>query len=197
MADEEKLNLSDKVKETLGKGAVQKAVVTSGESRNDGSEIAIIQGLGHGDFLRDLWLMINGYEFDYLAGGWKQTSNPIMNPLGIRNYMTSIKIVLRADFSKFNEKEIPAIVYEYWSTNFAQFIAYMEDYNLAFKDLNIVHNGFFTAALIAFKNAEGAGHRNAVRGVLSENVLARLADADGKRKETFFSKLNPLKLFGK
>ena len=104
--------------------------------------------------------------------------------------MAALRTITKADFSNFKEEQINAIVFDVWSTNFAQFQAYQQDFELQNKDINLIHNYFSLVTMIALNNAKGAGHRNVVRGSLSENILSKLSTPE--KTTGFLSKINPL-----
>jgi len=148
----------------------------------EGSEIAIIKGLGHKEHIKEIWMLINGYDYNYYDDKWEKVSEPIMNPEGIRNLMTILNIALRMDFSNIEPEDIPKIVLHFFKNNFPQFIVYEKEFGLNPMNNNIVSTACFFAPYISARNAKGAGHRNAVRGTFSEDVLAKLGTESTEKK---------------
>lgn len=178
-------------KEEIAVGNVIKSLKLNKNSENDGSEIAIIKGLGAEDHLRNIWLRCRGYDYDYLTKKWVQKSGDIMTEEGIRNLMLILEIALRMDFSNMDEKEIPKIILDFYKNNFSQFAVYHEDFKLNLKNINVIHTACFTAPYIAARNAKNAGHRNVVRGTLSENVFLK-SMASEQQKSGFLDRLRSL-----
>ena len=169
---------SELVKKQVASDALKGQQFTLLKNREDHNDIAIIKGLGADEYIKEIWLQANGYEFNYLLSRWEKKSTPIMNEEGIRNLMMVLNLALRMDFSNMDENDIPKLTIEFHKTNFAQFVIYQKEFNLHSKDFNIINIACWIPFYIAARNAKGAGHRNAVRGVLSEDILAKMAQPD-------------------
>lgn len=182
----------DIAKEEIAVGNVIKSLRLNKQNQDDGSEIAIIKGLGAEEHLRNIWLRCRGYDYDWFSKKWVKKTKEIMDEEGIRNFMLVLDIILRMDFSNMDEKDIPRIVYDFYKTNFSQFAIYHEDFKLNLKNINVVHTGCFIAPYIAARNAKNAGHRNTVRGTLSENVFLRSMTSE-QNKKSFLDRVNPFR----
>ena len=112
---------------------------------------------------------------------WVKVRTPIMNDLGIGNLMTTLQGVGDiVNFSYYNEKDIPKLASMYFSKNYPQYIIYSKDFDLHPRDFNIIHSIISFWCLSVLNNAKNAGHRNVVRGTLSEGILMK-ALGDGQK----------------
>lgn len=157
------------------------------------AEIGIIEGLGAKKYAKELYLQLKGYTYNFLTEKWEKgaDTNPVMNEEGIRNIMAVINMALRMDFSNIEEDDIPRLTLEFYKSNFPQFSIYYEEWGLDLKNINIIHTACWLPFYIAARNAKGSGHRNAVRGTLSEQVLAKMAAGDNEKKG-FFEKVKSM-----
>lgn len=180
--------VKDIAKEEMAVGNVIKSLQLAKNKEGDNSELAVIKGLGADNHLREIWLRCQGYDYDFLTKRWIKRTEPIMNDEGIRNFLTILTMVLRMDFSNMNEDDIPRIISEFFSTNFTQFAVYHENFDLELKNINIIKTGCFMTSYIAARNAKNAGHRNVVRGTLSEQVFLKSMEG-GDKKGSFLDKI--------
>lgn len=154
---------------------------------DSGAELAIIKGLGYKEYLKEIWMQVNGYDFDYMLDKWVKKTDPLMNEAGIRNLMSVLNLALRMDFSNIKEDDIPKLTMHFFRTNFPQFVVYNKEFGLDSKNVNIISTACWLTFYIAARNAKGAGHRNTIRGTLSEQFLGKIAEP--QQKEGFFKRL--------
>ena len=84
----------------------------------------------------------------------------------------------------YDKKQIPRIVDFYFTNAYTELVVYAEKFGLEEHRKKEVLNILFSFYLSALNSAKNAGHRNTIRGVLSENVMARaLAGGDGEKKK--------------
>lgn len=166
--------------------------------KDESSEIAVIKGLSSAGYLQIIEWRLRGYRYDYILNQWILFRDPVMNSWGIGNIMLTLQGV--SDdiyFSNFDDKEIPRLAYHCYANNLPTFLLYAKDFGLREKDFNLVDTILFNFILSAFKNAKNAGHRNVVRGTLSENVflksLASGSEAQGKKGGVMSFLKNPFR----
>lgn len=152
------------------------------------NEVSIIKGLSAENQLQTIYLRLKGYNFDSLLGQWKKTRKPIMNELGIGNFMATLQgISDNVNFSNFDDKLVLKLSLLFFSDNYPHFTTYFKEFELDEKDFNIIKTILQFWALSVLSNAKGAGHRNVVRGTLSEGILARaLGGGEVKEKKGLF-----------
>lgn len=139
-----------------------------------GKEVAIVKAIGAERYLQLCQLRLCGYWYNYIAQKWEIYRPPIMNVIGIGNFMTALQTMAEnIYYSNFDEKEIPRLAYFYYQMHMPHFLIYKEEFGLEDRDSNTVESMIFFFALGALKNAKNAGHRNVVRGTLSEQVYMR------------------------
>lgn len=196
------VSLVDRTKNYLKEQAVSSGVnrsvyIPKEVPQNESNEVAIIKGLSAEEYLRNIWFQLNGYEYDYLYKVWEKYTDPIMNKEGIRNLMLILRIVTRVDFSNVQEADIPKMTFKFFKDNLSHFFVYHEDFGLDLKNINIVETAILNVMWISLRNAKNAGHRNVVRGTLSESVFLRAlgknddgSNAEGQKKGFFGSLRN-------
>lgn len=183
MDNNDSSNLPELVKQYVAAGSLKKSINLM--PGNDKDEIAIIKGIGSQIHLKDLWYRLNGYDYNYQLGKYEKKTDAIMNEEGIRNLMMILTMALRMDFSHIDEKDTPKLTMKFFKDNYPHFSVFADDFGLSSKNKNIVLTACWLPFFIAARNAKGAGHRNTVRGVFSEETLAKLA---APKKEGFFDK---------
>lgn len=161
--------------------------VEIGDGNN--SEVAIIRGLGVDDYIKEAYLQLKGYSYNYLTGKWELLRAPLMNSDGIGNMINFLHSTQKLDFSNFDEKRIPHYIYHEYEEQVTHFIMYAKEFELKDFDLNIIKALIFNRLMSAFFNAKNAGHRNTVRGTLSENVFARALQGDQNKKKGFLTSI--------
>lgn len=185
MTDQTQEDVNKLARATAATQAIKNTVVTSrGENyqSQDNTEIGIIKGLSPERLSAKIELRLKGYIFDNLLKRWILFRKPIMNDLGVGNFMTCLQSIdENVAFSYYNEKDIPRLVYHAFSQNYPTYIIYAKDFDLDPKDFNIIETVLFHYILSVYMAARHGGHRNAVRGTLSENVMAKLFEG-GKEK---------------
>jgi len=148
------------------------------EEKHETAEVGIIRGLDVKDYLTEIFLRLNGWDYDIINEVWfcPENPTPIMNELGIKNFMETLHAVGSkvTTMSNFDQNEINIRVEKFVKRNLAHFIAWADTFNLKEENFNVIENYLFTMADGAYRKARGAGDRNTVRGIYSENVLARM-----------------------
>lgn len=155
------------------------------------NQVSIIKGLSAENDLLKIELRFRGYTYSFFKKQWVKVRKPVMNDYGLGNFMSCLQAVGDlTNFSNYNEKDIPKLVMLFVSTNYPTFRIYADEFELDPKDFNIVFTTLYSYSLSVYRNAKGAGHRNTVRGVLSEDVLNKAlgnSEGDGKKKKGLFS----------
>jgi hypothetical protein len=155
------------------------------------NQINIIKGLSTENDLVKIELRLRGYSYSYFRAKWVQVRKPIMNDFGIGNFMACLQALGDlANFSNYNEKDIPKFVILFFEDNYPTFIIYANEFELNEKDFNVVNSILKFYALSVLTNAKNAGHRNVVRGTLSENLLQRaFGSGESEKKQSFMDKI--------
>ena len=155
------------------------------------NQASIIKGLSSHNLLERIELRAHGYKYSVLKKEWIKATEPLMNELGINKLMIFLEAVGElATFSNYDKKQIPRIVDFYFTNAYTEFIVYSTEFELKEYRKKEVLNILFSFYLSALNSAKNAGHRNTIRGVLSENVMARaLAGGEdtSKKKKGMFS----------
>jgi hypothetical protein len=113
-----------------------------------------------------------------------------MNDYGIGNFMATLQgIGDIVNFSYYEKQDIPKLALLFFGDNYPAFIVYSKEFELNPKDFNIIKTILQFWCLSVLNNAKNAGHRNVVRGTLSEGILARALGTgqEEKKKKGFFS----------
>lgn len=150
--------------------------------------VSIIRGLSTENDLIKIELRLRGYTYNIFKKVWVRNRKPIMNELGVGNFIAVLQgIGDVVNFSHYLERDVPKLAVMFFEDNFPQFIVYADDFGLSPKDFNVVKTILKFWTLSVLNNAKGAGHRNVVRGTLSEGILARaLAPAQEEKKKGGF-----------
>jgi hypothetical protein len=155
------------------------------------NQVSIIKGLSIDNDLMKIELRLRGYKYDMFKNCWIQVRRPVMNELGIGNFIAVLQGVGDiVNFSYYNEKDIPKFAFSFFSDNFPQFLIYHKEFDLKPEDFNIIKTILKFWALSVLNNSKNAGHRNVVRGTLSEGILARALgnnSPEEKKKGGLFS----------
>lgn len=186
MSDEQPDEVNKLARATLASQTLKQTVTPRSEpnSMQESSEIGIIRGLSPERLLVKIELRLMGFRYDNLLRKWVNYRTPIMNEEGIGNFMNCLQVIEdNVAFSFYNEKDIPRYVYLAFLQNYPTYITYAEQFDLDYKDYNIIETLLFHFILSVYMAARHGGHRNAVRGTLSENVMAKLFEgkSDGKQ----------------
>lgn len=183
MADEDEVNKLTRA--TAATQIMKNAVTPRNDSgQADISEIGIIRGLSPERLITKIELRLRGYVYNSLNRTWEEKRRPIMNNEGIGNFLACIQVIEdNVAFSFYHEKDIPRYVYYAFSQNYPTFIVYAKDFELDYKDYNIIETILFHFILSVYMAARHGGHRNAVRGTLSENVMAKLFENGGGQRK--------------
>jgi hypothetical protein len=158
--------------------------------------VSIIRGLSTENDLIKIELRLRGYTYNVFKKVWVRNRRPIMNELGVGNFIATLQgIGDVVNFSHYLERDVPKLALMFFEDNFPQFLVYAEDFELSPKDFNVIKTILKFWTLSVLNNAKGAGHRNVVRGTLSEGILAKaLAPAQEENKKGgFFSFLKRTK----
>ena len=154
------------------------------------NQASIIKGLSTHNQLDRIELRAHGYKYSPLKKQWEQVTEPLMNELGINKLMIFLEAVGDlGTFSNYDKKQIPRIVDFYFTNAYTEFIVYSTEFGLKEHRKKEVLNILFGFYLSALNSAKNAGHRNTIRGVLSENVMARAlaGGEESKKKKGLFS----------
>jgi len=183
MVIQEETNLAKKV---IERNLVAPQVDTQEEYYN---QVSIIKGLSVENDLIKIELRLRGYSYSFFKKQWIKVRRPVMNDYGLGNIMATLQALGdNANFSNYTEKMIPNLVMLFVNTNYPTFKVYAEEFDLDPKDFNIVFTVLYSFSLSVYLNAKNAGHRNTVRGVLSEDVLNRaLGNQEKPKKKGIFS----------
>jgi hypothetical protein len=173
-------------KEDIATAVVQKSLVIpqTESSEEMTQQVNIIKGLSTDNDLAKIELRLRGWSYSFFSKAWIQTRKPIMNNLGIGNFMASLQALGDlANFSYYEKNDIPKLAVLFFSDNYPTFILYSQEFELDPKDFNIINSILKFYALNVFNNAKNAGHRNVVRGTLSENLLQRAMGGGEQQKK--------------
>jgi len=113
-----------------------------------------------------------------------------MNDVGIGNYMSVLQgIGDIVNFSYYESKDIPRLALMFFSDNYPNYLVYAKEFELDPKDFNVIKTTLQFWSLSVLNNAKNAGHRNVVRGTLSEGILAKALGTSEpeKQKKGLFS----------
>jgi len=164
-------NENNLAQEVVKRNLVVPTVDTEQETYN---QVSIIRGLSIENDLLKVELRLRGYTYSVFKKAWIKSRKPVMNDLGIGNFIAVLQGVGDVvNFSYYNEKDIPKLALMFFSDNYPQFLIYSDEFELSPKDFNIVKTILQFWCLSVLNNAKNAGHRNVVRGTLSEGILAR------------------------
>jgi len=149
------------------------------------NQVSIIRGLSTENDLTKIELRLRGFTYSYFKKSWIKSRKPLMNDIGIGNFMASLQgIGDIVNFSYYESKDIPKLALMYFSDNYPNFLIYSKDFELSPKDFNVIKTILQFWSLSVLNNAKNAGHRNVVRGTLSEGILARaLGTSEEKSKK--------------
>jgi hypothetical protein len=146
------------------------------QNEQESSEIGIIKGL-----------QIADAEIDYLVNRlsgkakndddeWVVVCRPIMNPEGLNNLRQTLSAISHKIITMgFMDKEQINVIFKfYYNKNVAHFQTYSEDFGLNEYNYNVVENWLFSMIFGSLSKARGAGDRNVIRGVYSEDTVAKM-----------------------
>jgi hypothetical protein len=170
----------------IAKKVVERNLIVTPQENNAEimNTVSVIRGLSTENDIIKIELRLRGYTFDFFGNKWVQTRKPILNARGRGNFMATLQAIGDiANFSNYDEKEIPKLALMFFEENYPHYLIYNKDFELDPKDFNVVKTILQFWILSVLKNAKGAGHRNVVRGTLSETVLARALGQGEQKKE--------------
>jgi len=162
--------------ESLAKRLVERNLVVPTQDSQEEyfNQVSIIRGLSTENDLTKIELRLRGYTYSYFKKSWVKSRKPIMNDTGIGNFMACLQgIGDIVNFSYYESKDIPKLALMFFSDNYPNFLIYSKDFELNPKDFNVIKTNLQFWSLSVLNNAKNAGHRNVVRGTLSEGILAR------------------------
>lgn len=174
------------VEESINQQLLNKSLASPQTESNEEREqqVSIIKGLSTENDLMKIELRLRGYRYDFFKRQLIQSRQPIMNDYGIGNFMASMQALGDlANFSNYDEKEIPKLVVLFFEDNYPDFVVYADEFELNQKDMNVIKSILKFYALSVLKNAKNAGHRNVVRGTLSESVLNKALGRDDQQQK--------------
>ena len=163
-------------KESLAKRLVERNLVVPTQDTQEEyfNQVSIIRGLSTENDLTKIGLRLRGYTYSYFKKSWVKSRKPLMNDSGIGNYMAVLQgIGDIVNFSYYESKDIPKLALMFFSDNYPNFLVYYKEFELDPKDFNVIKTTLQFWSLSVLNNAKNAGHRNVVRGTLSEGILAR------------------------
>lgn len=157
------------------------------------NQASIIKGLSTHNILERIELRAHGYKYSPLKKEWIKVTEPLMNELGINKLLMFLEALGDlAIFSNYDKKQIPKIADFYFTNAYTEFVVYAHEFGLKEYRKKEVLNILFSFYLSALNSAKNAGHRNTIRGVLSENVMARALASSGdmpKKRKGFFGSI--------
>lgn len=162
-------------------------------------QVAIVHALKSDNFTSKAYLKLKGLNYDPIIRKWTQYRRPVMNSLGIGNFMQVLEnIGDTIEYSNFDKDDIPKFGVHLFEMNYPYFTIYYRDYELSKSDFNIISTLLFNFIMTSLYKAKGAGHRNVVRGVYSEDVLGKLVGGDPQQAKqgglgSLLSRLNPMR----
>ena len=162
--------------ESLAKRLVERNLVVPTQDSQEEyfNQVSIIRGLSTENDLTKIELRLRGYTYSYFKKSWVKSRKSIMNDTGIGNFMACLQgIGDIVNFSYYESKDIPSLALMFFSDNYPNFLIYSKDFELNPKDFNVIKTNLQFWSLSVLNNAKNAGHRNVVRGTLSEGILAR------------------------
>lgn len=174
-------------KDNLAKKVVERNLIIPNQETSEEfyNQVSIIKGLSTENDLLKIELRLRGYTYNYFRNGWVKNRKPIMNDYGIGNFMATLHGVADiVNFSYYEAKDIPKLALLFFSDNYPIYLVYSEEFELSPKDFNVIKTILQFWCLSVLNNAKNAGHRNVVRGTLSEGILARaLGNGEGEKKK--------------
>jgi hypothetical protein len=162
--------------ESLAKRLVERNLVVPTQDNQEEyyNQVSIIRGLSTTNSMERIKLKLEGYTFDYFKKSWVKSRKPIMNTTGVGNFMTVLESIGdQVNFSYYESKDIPKLALMFFSDNYPNFLVYSKEFELDPKDFNVIKSILQFWGMSVLNNAKNAGHRNVVRGTLSEGILAR------------------------
>ncbi|MFO7916224.1 MAG: hypothetical protein R6U43_11125 [Candidatus Krumholzibacteriales bacterium] len=170
------------------------------EDINKEEELGIIRGLDVNKDINEIILELQGQIFFTDPQTNKQRlvlkTEPIMNSIGIQNFITSLKSISKkvVTFSNYSADEVNPRIKAFVYRNYTHFLAHSDEFELQEKHYNLIMNYLFAFADGAYHKAKGAGDRNVIRATYSEDLLMKQAGINneiqgGPEKKGFFSKL--------
>lgn len=196
--------LMDKVDKMRAVSFIQNAHNLTPPSRmsdSQGNEVAIVEALKAERYIVKIILELKGYFYDPLKKGYVQYRRPVMNELGIGNFIQCIENIMETiEFSYFKEENIPAYATHLYESNYPYYTVYCSDYDLSREDFNLISTILLNAIVTSLNKAKGGGHRNVVRGTYSEDLLGKVVSNNEQMQRQsgggFFAglaRLNPLR----
>jgi hypothetical protein len=177
--------------DSLAKKVVERSLIVPTQDTQEEyyNQVSIIRGLSTENDLIKIELRLRGYTYNFFRKAWVKSRKPLMNDYGIGNYMAVLQgIGDIVNFSYYESKDIPKLALLFFSDNYPTFLVYSKEFELNPQDFNVIKTILQFWCLSVLNNAKNAGHRNVVRGTLSEGILARaLGNEPEKKKKGFFS----------
>jgi hypothetical protein len=178
--------------DNLAKKVVERNLVVPTQDTQEEfyNQVSIIKGLSTDNDLIKIELGLRGYSYNAFRRAWVLTRKPVMNDFGIGNFITTLRgIGDIVNFSYYEKADIPKLALLFFSDNYPNYLVYSKEFELSPKDFNVIKTILQFWCLSVLNNAKNAGHRNVVRGTLSEGILARAlgSGTEEKKKKGFFS----------
>lgn len=168
-------------------------------SEEERGSVTIVNALKGEQHIIKSIMQLKGYMLNPLNGNWEVYRNPVMNELGIGNFIAvTSNIAETIEYSSIHEDDIPKFVIHFFKINYPYFTIYYEEYGLSKSDFNLVSSVLFAFILSAFSKAKGGKFVNVVGRTFSEDVLGKLVSNQNNEKKpsgfmSVLAKLNPMK----
>lgn len=160
-------------------------------------KVAIIESLKVEPRLQDLFLEIQGLEYDPKKREIVQVARPIMNKDGAYRLVKIIKTIAQeVEYSNFHETEINQHIFHLYKENWPSFTLWNDEYELDPRDFNYVSSVLLTFISSSFHKARNGKYVNAVARIYSEDFLGKVMANQGQQKKEGTSMLgafNPFK----
>jgi hypothetical protein len=146
-------------------------------AEEENMEIGIIKGLSFNDRIDEIAFELSGWERDPIdKETWVDTKNPIMNKKGIKNFTHTLRSVSEKIYTMghLKENQTPRLILWFVQQHFSHFLVFAKDFDLDECNYNLVWSYLLMTSFGGTTKALGAGDRNVVRGVYSEDALAKI-----------------------
>ncbi len=188
---------NEKMSNTFNKAKLLGAVsgihnLTPPQQLNGDSEgkVAIIEALKVSPRLQEMFLEVQGLEWNDKKKELIQISRPIMNINGaFRLVKVCKRIAEEVEWAYYDEDEISARIMMYYAENYPHFTFWHKEYDLHQSDFNYVSSVLMAFIDSAFHKGKSAKFVNAISKVYNEDFLGRVLQNQKEKKEGFLDKL--------
>jgi hypothetical protein len=160
------------------------------------SQITIIKALESAPRLKEIFLEARGLVFDEKENKIVQISRPFLNVHGAWKLVAECKkIAQEAEWSNFQEENIPSYMDHFFRETFPYFTFWHEDYDLDPKDFDYVRLTLQMFILSSFYKAKGGKYVNLIGKTYSEDLLGKVMNQENNKRtrEGFLDRYNPFK----